>query len=120
MVEVLAPAARDSLYTRDMKHVELIELIAGAALIVGYETTNTTRMGNQEQKRLAAIQQQEQQSAQLDESDVNLWNAQQHVLDRGTNLPASISVLVRSRTGIPKSDGHESWLGREARLRIVV
>jgi hypothetical protein len=46
MVEVLAPAARDSLYTRDMKHVELIELIAGAALIVGCETTNRTRMGN--------------------------------------------------------------------------
>jgi hypothetical protein len=42
-------------------------------------------MGNQEQKRLAAIQQQQQEDAQMDESDRNLWNAHQDLLYTGTN-----------------------------------
>ena len=68
-----------------MKIFQLIGLIAGAAILVSCETTQTTGMGNQEQKRLAAIQQEQQEAAQMDESDRNLWNAQQDRLNTGTN-----------------------------------
>ena len=70
---------------RDMKQLQLVSLIAGAAILVGCETTQTTGMGSQEQKRLAAIQQQQQEDAQMDESDRNLWNAHQDLLYSGTN-----------------------------------
>ena len=70
---------------RDMKQLQLVSLIAGAAILVSCETTQTTGMGNQEQKRLAAIQQQQQEDAQMDESDRNLWNAHQDLLYTGTN-----------------------------------
>ena len=65
---------------RDMKQLQLVSLIAGAAILVSCETTQTTGMGNQEQKRLAAIQQQQQEDAQMDESDRN-----QDLLYTGTN-----------------------------------
>ena len=68
-----------------MKKLQLVSLIAGAAILVNCETTQTTGMGNQEQKRLAQIQQQEQEAAQMDESERNLWNAQQDRLNTGTN-----------------------------------
>jgi hypothetical protein len=68
-----------------MKPLQLVGLIASAALFVGCETTQPTGMGNQEQKRLAAIQQQQQESAQVDEADRNLWNAHQDQLNTGTN-----------------------------------
>jgi len=69
----------------DMKPLQLIGLLASVALFVGCETTQTTGMGNQEQKRLAAIQQQQQEDAQMDEADRNLWNAHQDQLNTGTN-----------------------------------
>ena len=68
-----------------MKPLQLIGLLASVALFVGCETTQTTGMGNQEQKRLAAIQQQQQEDAQMDEADRNLWNAHQDQLNTGTN-----------------------------------
>jgi hypothetical protein len=68
-----------------MKLLQLVGLIASAALFVSCETTQTTGMGNQEQKRLAAIQQEQQEAAQMDESDRNLWNAEQDRLNTGTN-----------------------------------
>ena len=68
-----------------MKQRQLVSLIAGAAILVSCETTQTAGMGNQEQKRLAAIQQQQQEDAQMDESDRNLWNAHQDLLYTGTN-----------------------------------
>ena len=68
-----------------MKPLELVGLIASVALFVGCETTQPTGMGNQEQKRLAAIQQQQQEDAQIDEADRNLWNAHQDLLNTGTN-----------------------------------
>jgi len=68
-----------------MKHLQLIGLIVCGAILIGCETTQTTGMGNQEQKRLAAIQQQQQEDAQMDESDRNLWNAHQDLLYTGTN-----------------------------------
>ncbi len=54
------------------------------SILIGCETPQTTGMGNQEQKRLAAIRQR-QEDAQMDESNRNLWNAQQDVLYSGTN-----------------------------------
>jgi hypothetical protein len=69
-----------------MKQLQLVALIAGAACLIGCETTNQAGgMGNQEQKRLAQIQRQQQEAAQYDESELNLWNAQVDVLNRGTN-----------------------------------
>lgn len=69
-----------------MKQLQLVALVGTGLLLLGCETTNqTTGMGNQEQKRVAQIQRQQQEAAQYDESDVNLWNAQVDVLNRGTN-----------------------------------
>jgi hypothetical protein len=69
-----------------MKQLQLVALVAGAACLIGCETTSqTTGMGNQEQKRLAQIQRQQQETAQYDESELNLWNAQVDVLNSGTN-----------------------------------
>ena len=56
-----------------------------AAFFVSCESTQTAGQGNQEQKRLAALQQQEQESAQMDEGDQNLWAAQQNRLNRDYN-----------------------------------
>jgi len=68
-----------------MKHLQLIGLVVCAAILISCETTQTAGMGNQERKRLAAIQQQQQEDVQIDESDRNLWNAHQDVLYSGTN-----------------------------------
>lgn len=68
-----------------MKQLQLVALVGIVALLLGCETTQTAGVGNQEQKRLAQIQRQQQESAQYDEADINLWNAQQDVLVRGTN-----------------------------------
>jgi hypothetical protein len=68
-----------------MKHLQLIGLIVCGAILIGCETIETTGTGNQERKRLAAIQQQQQEDAQMDESDRNLWNAHQDLLYTGTN-----------------------------------
>lgn len=69
-----------------MKHLQLVALALAGGLLIGCETTDqATGMGNQEQKRLAQIQRQQQEGAQYDESERNLWNAQVDVLNRGTN-----------------------------------
>lgn len=72
-----------------MKHLQLVALITVGAFLIGCETTNQTAgMGNQEQKRVAQIQRQQQEASQYDESEVNLWNAQVDVINRGTNPSA--------------------------------
>ena len=68
-----------------MKELQLVGLMAVAAVLVSCETTQTGGMGNQEQKRLAQIQREQQENAQYDEADVNLWNAHQDQLVQGTN-----------------------------------
>lgn len=69
-----------------MKQLQLVAFAATGAFLIGCETTNqTTGMGTQEQKRLAQIQRQQQEVAHYDESEINLWNAQVDVLNRGTN-----------------------------------
>jgi len=68
----------------DMKQLQVIGLLASVALFISCETLQTTGTGNQEQKRLAAIRQQ-QEDAQMDEADRNLWNAHQDSLNTGTN-----------------------------------
>ena len=66
-----------------MKPFQLIGLIACASVLIGCETiTQDTGTGNQEQKRLAALQHQQPQS---DESEQNLQNAQADLINKGTN-----------------------------------
>jgi len=72
-----------------MKQLQLIGLIVCGAILVGCETTQTAGMGNQEQKRMAALQRQQAEDAQMDESERNLWNAQQDRLYTGTNPAVS-------------------------------
>lgn len=71
-----------------MKYLEFIGLIACATFFVSCETTNTAGnsngRGNQEAKRLAAIEQ-EKQEEQTDEAQRNLWNAQHDILTRDGN-----------------------------------
>ncbi len=68
-----------------MKHLQLISLIGCASLFVSCETTQTAGQGNQEQKRLGAIQQEQQEAAQTDEAEGNLWSAQQDRINRQSN-----------------------------------
>jgi len=69
-----------------MKQLQLVALAGASAFLIGCETTSQNAgVGNQEQKRLAQIQRQHQESAQYTEEDINLWNAQVDVLNRGTN-----------------------------------
>jgi hypothetical protein len=68
-----------------MNGLQLVGLIACAMALIGCETTQTAGQGNAERKRLAQLQRQEQESAQMDESERNLWNAQVDLLNRGTN-----------------------------------
>jgi hypothetical protein len=67
-----------------MKHLQLIGLIACLSFLAGCETIKTTGMGNQETKRLAALQQQ-RRPAQPDEADQNLWSAQQNAINMDGN-----------------------------------
>jgi hypothetical protein len=68
-----------------MKQLQLLVLIGCATFLVSCETTQPTGMGNQEQKRLAAIQRERAEDTQMDEGERNLWNAHQDLLTTGTN-----------------------------------
>ena len=68
----------------NMNPLQILALVVFGALLVGCESTQTAGMGNQERKRLAAVQQQEQQS-QADETEQNLRSAQQNTLNRDSN-----------------------------------
>jgi predicted small secreted protein len=70
-----------------MKYFQLAAgIVVVCATLAGCETTNQANgMGNQEQKRLAQIQRQQQEAAQYTESDINLWNSQVGILNRDTN-----------------------------------
>jgi hypothetical protein len=68
-----------------MKNLQFTGLIACAAFLAGCETTETTGRGNQEVKRLAAIQQQEQEAKETDEAQRNLWNAHHDVITMDGN-----------------------------------
>lgn len=70
-----------------MKQLQLVGVILCVAAFVSCETTQTAGMGNQERKRLAAIQQEQQEAAQIDESTANLWNAESDRMNR-YNSPA--------------------------------
>ncbi len=72
-----------NIYLKDMKHLQLISLIVCVGFCVSCESTKTAGQGNQERKRLAAIQQQE--SEQMDQGERNLWNAQRDLLVRDNN-----------------------------------
>jgi Mg2+/Co2+ transporter CorB len=69
-----------------MKHLQLIGLVVCAAFFAGCETTetagNAAPKGNAEAKRIAAIQERQQEESHMDESQKNLWNAQQDKLNQ--------------------------------------
>jgi hypothetical protein len=68
-----------------MKPIRVVGVVVLGLFFAGCETTNQTAgQGNQERKRLAALQEARQQP-QPDESDQNLWNAQRDRLNTGTN-----------------------------------
>jgi hypothetical protein len=67
-----------------MSHIQLVGLIVCATFIVSCESTQTVGQGNQERKRLAAIQQRNRQR-QPDESEQNLWSAQQNTINMDGN-----------------------------------
>jgi hypothetical protein len=68
-----------------MKELQLIGLIVCATFLASCETTQQTGAGNAEAKRLAALQARQQQEQNMDESEKNLWNAQQDRLNRDGN-----------------------------------
>ena len=68
-----------------MKHLQFIGLIVCATFLAGCESTETAGKGNQEVKRMAAIEQEQKENAAVDESDRNLWNAQHDILTRDGN-----------------------------------
>jgi hypothetical protein len=78
-----------------MKQLQLVALLGVFAFLVGCETTQTTGMGNQEQKRMAQIQREQAENAQYDESDINLWNAHQDTLMQGTNPALTYTPLAQ-------------------------
>ena len=68
-----------------MKHLQFIGLIACASFFIGCTSTRTTGPGNQELKRMAALEKERQQSAEIDERQRNLWNAQHDIITRDGN-----------------------------------
>ena len=66
-----------------MKAISLAALISCAVLFAACETTDKTG-GSQEAKRQAAIERHRQQQP-IDQSDANLWNAQQNVMNQDGN-----------------------------------
>jgi hypothetical protein len=71
-----------------MKHIGFLSLIACAASLAACESTNVANErqppGTVEAKRLAALRQQ-QQEAQKDPAQQNLWSAQGNTLNRDGN-----------------------------------
>jgi len=67
-----------------MRSVQILSVVLGFVFLVGCETTDVSGTGNQEAKRLAAIQQQRQKPPP-EEAHANLWNAQENMLDRDSN-----------------------------------
>jgi hypothetical protein len=73
-----------------MKHLQLFALLACAGpLLVSCESTDLSAhqrpAGNQEAKRVAAIDQENHPEADVDETKRNLWNSQRELLVRDGN-----------------------------------
>ena len=76
-----------------MKPVQLITLVACTLSFAGCESTGTTQGGGtQEAKRLAAVRQERQEQAQVNEAQSNLWHAQGNVVNRDGNPNALRSL----------------------------
>jgi hypothetical protein len=67
-----------------MKWLQIVTAMIGLGLLASCETTNVSGRGNQEAKRLAAIERHREQ-APLPEDQANLWSAHRNILDRDTN-----------------------------------
>jgi hypothetical protein len=69
-----------------MKHLYLVALLACAVLFVSCQSTKTAgARGNQEAKRMAALEQERAEEEKTDEAQRNLWNAQHDILTRDGN-----------------------------------
>ncbi|MEY2545304.1 MAG: hypothetical protein QOG48_421 [Verrucomicrobiota bacterium] len=73
-----------------MNRLQLLALVMCCGpLLVSCESTDLAShhrpAGNQEAKRIAAAEQEQQQTAEVDEAQRNLWNAQHDVLTRDGN-----------------------------------
>src|SRR2546423_15293287 len=78
-----------------MQQFQWVSLLVVGALLVGCETTQTAGQGNQEVKRLAQIQREQQEDAQDDESDINLWDAHQDMLSKGAKPAIAYTPLAQ-------------------------
>jgi len=68
-----------------MKAISLATLFGCIILLTACETTDSSSAGgSQEAKRRAAIERRRQQGP-IDDSDANLWRAQENVLNRDSN-----------------------------------
>jgi hypothetical protein len=67
-----------------MEHFRMLGLIVCAAFFVSCQSAQTAKQTTLEQKQRAALREL-QAKPRMNESESNLWNAQQDVLNRGTN-----------------------------------
>lgn len=67
-----------------MNYLQWICLIICAPILTSCESTQTAGQGNQERKHLVAMQQWNQQRA-ADESEQNLWSAQESTINMDGN-----------------------------------
>ena len=66
--------------------VEGISSLLAIVILAACETTSVSaQKGNQEAKRMAAIERLKQQQQRPDEAQANLWNAQEQLIDRDGN-----------------------------------
>jgi hypothetical protein len=77
-----------------MKYLQWICLIICASILTSCESTQTAGDGNQERKHLAAMREQNEQP-QLDESEQNLWNAQQNTINMDGNPMRQLEPLSK-------------------------
>ncbi|MEP7016004.1 MAG: hypothetical protein ABI925_11230 [Verrucomicrobiota bacterium] len=81
-----------------MKQLQLFGLIVFGVFLIGCESTQTAGgMGNQERKRLAAVQQ--EQRIQVDETESNLWYAHQDKLNRDSRPLQEIEDVSAALNG---------------------
>jgi outer membrane murein-binding lipoprotein Lpp len=73
-------------YNTKMKYVPLLALITSAAMLAGCESTQKTAGSDTlESRRLAAVQRQHQEAAQMSVDERNLWDAHTDLLKRDGN-----------------------------------
>ena len=72
-------------YHMRMKYVPLLALMIAATLLAGCESTHTADSDTLAARRIAAVQHQQQQAAQMTPDERNLWDAHNDLLARDGN-----------------------------------